>query len=271
MIDPLHADTIRLIYGLALEGDGMSGPMGVGDIAAYLIQWPIFTRDGGRWDVGPVRRILARPAHVVRHEINKRAKNKTLKPNSEIVTVDVPPLIDQATFETVQEHLRVRNAKVTPAHLVSGPTHLTSICFGAGCGGATTLRAGKGGRYRCHTCAISARQGEARCNGRSIPIERLDNLVAERIVGPKAICDQAQADAQRATAAMELSAQQTITPAMVQMFARAAQERIRIDGGGYRRDDLRALARRASRSRTKRSASLDRKAICVEPLPPPRA
>jgi hypothetical protein len=28
-IDPLHADTVRLIYRLALEGDGTSGPMGV--------------------------------------------------------------------------------------------------------------------------------------------------------------------------------------------------------------------------------------------------
>ena len=28
-IDPLHADTVRLIYRLALEGDGTNGPMGV--------------------------------------------------------------------------------------------------------------------------------------------------------------------------------------------------------------------------------------------------
>ena len=51
-IDPLHADTVRLIYRLALEGDGTSGPMGVKNIAAYLNQRRIFTRDGGRWGVG---------------------------------------------------------------------------------------------------------------------------------------------------------------------------------------------------------------------------
>ena len=33
-IDPLHADTVRLIYRLALEGDGTSGPMGVKNITA---------------------------------------------------------------------------------------------------------------------------------------------------------------------------------------------------------------------------------------------
>lgn len=35
-IDPLHADTVRLIYRLALEGDGTSGSLGVKAIATHL-------------------------------------------------------------------------------------------------------------------------------------------------------------------------------------------------------------------------------------------
>lgn len=54
---PLHADTIRLIYRLALEGNGTNGPMGVKNIAAYRNQRRIFTRDGGRWGIGQVHRI----------------------------------------------------------------------------------------------------------------------------------------------------------------------------------------------------------------------
>jgi site-specific DNA recombinase len=173
--------------------------------------------------------------------------------------------------------------------------------------------AGKGGRYRYDTCSIRARHGEAGCNGRSIPMERLDNLVAERIADRllqperleeipasvldrrqeraqrrsehiaelnkqadetdlrlkrlydaieagvadlgdsalkervaslKAIRDQAQADAERTAAMLESSAQQVVTPQIVQRFARAAQERIRIGGGRYRRDRRRALAQR---------------------------
>ncbi len=225
----------------------------------------------------------------------------------------MPPLIDQATFDAVQAHLRARNPKVTPARVVSGPTLLTGICFCADCGGAMTLRTGKGGRYRYYTCSIKARQGETGCKGRSIPMEKLDNLVAEhiadrllqperleevlasvldrrqeraerrrehiaelnkraaetdlrlkrlydaieagvadlddpalkeRVASLKAIRDQAQADAARAAAMLESSGQQAITPQMVQKFARTARERIRIDGGGYRRDHLRALAQR---------------------------
>ena len=66
----------------------------------------------------------------------------------------------------------------------------------------------------------------------------------ERIAALKAIRDQAQADTDRAQALAESAGQQAVTPIMVQKFARTARERIRIDGGGYRREHLRALAQR---------------------------
>ncbi len=206
---------------------------------------------------------------------------KALKPITEIVTVDVPPLI-------------------------------AGTCFCAGCGGAMTLRTGKGGRYRYYTCS-KARPGETGCKGRSISMEKLDNLVAEpiadrllqperleeilasvpdrrqgraerrrqhiaelnkraaetdlrlkrlydaieagvanlddpalkeRIISLRAVRDQAQADAERAAAMLDSSSQQTISPQMVQKFARTARKRIRIDGGGYRSDHLLALVQR---------------------------
>lgn len=46
-IDPLHADAIRLIYRLALEGDGTSGPIGVKNIAAFLNQHRISPATAG--------------------------------------------------------------------------------------------------------------------------------------------------------------------------------------------------------------------------------
>ena len=312
-IDLLHADTVRLIYRLALEGDGTSGPLGVKAITNYLNARHIFTRDGGRWGIGQLHSVLTRTAYIGRHEFNKRSEAGKIKPASEIVTVAVPPLIDQATFDAVQAHLRARNPRVTPARVVSGPTLLTGICFCAACGGAMTLRTGKGGRYRYYTCSIKARQGETGCKGRSIPMEKLDNLVAghiadrllqperlegvlasvldrrqeraerrrehiaelhqraaeadlrlkrlydaiesgvadlddpalkDRIAGLKSVRDQAQTEAERTAAALEGAGQQTITPAMVRKFAETARERMRLAGGGYRRDHLRALAQR---------------------------
>ena len=44
-----------------------------------------------------------------------------------------------------------------------------------------TLRTGKSGRYRYYTCATCAQKGKAACEGRSIPMEKLDRLVTERL------------------------------------------------------------------------------------------
>ena len=42
-------------------------------------------------------------------------------------------------------------------------------------------RQGRRARYRYYTCSIKARQGETGCEGRSIPMEKLDNLVASHL------------------------------------------------------------------------------------------
>ena len=182
-IDPLHADTVRLIYRLALEGDGTTGQMGVKNIVSYLNSRRIFTRDGGRWGIGQVHRILTRRTYMGEHEFNKRSKTKELKPVSEIVTVPVPPIIDKETFEAVQKLLKARNPKVMPARVISGPTMLTGLIHCAKCGGAMTIRTGKGGRYRYYACSIKARQGPTACEGMAVPMEKLDDLVARHLEG----------------------------------------------------------------------------------------
>ena len=312
-IDPLHADTVRLIYRLALEGDGTTGQMGVKNIVSYLNSRRIFTRDGGRWGIGQVHRILTRRTYMGEHEFNKRSKTKELKPVSEIVTVPVPPIIDRETFEAIQKLLKARNPKVMPARVISGPTMLTGLIHCAKCGGAMTIRTGKGGRYRYYACSMKARQGPTACEGMAVPMEKLDGLVVnhlekqllqperletvlaaaldrreehaerrrehiaelnkraaeselrlkrlydaieagiadlddpalkDRIDDLKAIRDQAKADADRAQAMLQNTGQKAVTPQMLRRFAATARERIRLEGGGYRRDHLRALAQR---------------------------
>src|SRR5215472_13785262 len=66
----------------------------------------------------------------------------------------------------------------------------------------------------------------------------------ERIVGLKAIREQASADAGRVQAALDNAGNQAVSPDMVRTFSRAARQRIRLESGGYRRDHLRALAQR---------------------------
>ena len=312
-IDPLHAETVRLIYRLALHGDGPRGQMGVKNIVSYLNRNRIFTRDGGRWGIGRVHRILTRRTYMGEHEFNKRSKSKELKRTSEVVVVPVPPIIDRETFDAVQALLKARHPTVTPSAVISGPTLLTGLIHCAKCGGAMTIRTSKGGRYRYYACSMKARQGPTACEGMAVPMEKLDDLVAshleerllqserpetilatvldrrqerserqrehiaelnrraaesearlkrlydaieagvadlddpalkDRIDGLKAIRDQAKAEAERAQAMLQHSESQAVTPQMLSKFATAARKRIRLEGGGYRRDHLRALAQR---------------------------
>ena len=81
----------------------------------------------------------------------------------------------------MQAHLRARNPKVTPARVVSGPTLFTGICFCADCGGAIDAQDRQGRGYLYYTCSIKARPGETGCKGRSISMEKLDDLVPDHI------------------------------------------------------------------------------------------
>src|SRR5262245_19704077 len=44
-----------------------------------------------------------------------------------------------------------------------------------------TLRTGKSGQYRYYACSTKARQGETGCLGRTVPMDKLDTLVADHI------------------------------------------------------------------------------------------
>ncbi|PCG07810.1 recombinase family protein [Sphingomonas ginsenosidimutans] len=315
-IDPLHAETVRLIYRLFLEGDGTSGPKGVKAIATYLNERRMFTRDGGKWGLAQIHAILTRTTYIGEHRFNTRShKDREKKPESEVAVMAVPPLIERETFDAVQARLKSRNPMVVPARVSSGPTLLTGICFCAKCGGAMTLRTGKGngGQYTYYTCSTKARQGKTGCEGRSIRMDKLDHLVAghleerllqpkrletilsslldrrqeraerrrehladlnrritetdqrlnrlydaiesgvaelddvglkDRIANLKAIRDQATADAERIRMTLDGSGDRAVTPDMIDALSETARRSLRIEGGGYRRDHLRALAQR---------------------------
>jgi len=70
-----------------------------------------------------------------------------------------------------------------------------------------------------------------------------DPMLKERIGELMATRDQARLDAERAEEAID-RAGPTITPQTLKTFARTARKRMRTDGGGYRRDHLRAFAQR---------------------------
>lgn len=181
-VDPVEAEVVRLIFRLIREGDGASGPMGVKAAASWLNEHGHRTRKGARWGIGPLHKLITSTTYKGEHRFNTKVwKTREAKPESEQVVVPVDPIIDAATFDAVQAQLKSRNPKSTPPRTVTGPILLTGIATCASCGGGMTLRTGKSGRYRYYACATCAQKGKAACKGRSIPMDRLDNAVTERL------------------------------------------------------------------------------------------
>jgi hypothetical protein len=121
-IDPIQAETVRLIFQPASEGNGSSGPMGVKSIAKHLNEAGIRTRDGGRWGVDAVHKVLAQTTYIGRHRFNtKHWKTRERKPEAEVVEMAVPPIIEAAEFEAVQTLLKTRSPAMTAPRVVSGP------------------------------------------------------------------------------------------------------------------------------------------------------
>ncbi len=186
VVDPVEAETVKLIFNLYTVGDGKSGPIGVKAIACWLNERGHRSRTGGRFGSGAIHKILTNAVYVGRWTFNKRC-SKTLraKPESEHVVVDVPAIIDREQFEIVGATLKSQDPRAVAPRVVTGPILLTGLAVCATCGGAMTLRTGtsKSGRvHKYYTCSTCARMGKTACKGRSIQMQKLDALVTEHIV-----------------------------------------------------------------------------------------
>lgn len=191
-IDPVQADKIRLIYRLALNGHDNTGPMGLKAIAAHLNTAGLTTRDGGRWSISSVHHALTAPTYVGEHHFNKRSsKTGEFKDEDEHVVIKVPPIVSRDQFEAVQRNMERRRPTTAQSQAYCGPTLLGGIIFCGQCGGAMTLRTGRGngGQYRYYTCCTRARTGDKGCGGISVRMERVDEAVIHhlehRLLDPK--------------------------------------------------------------------------------------
>ena len=185
IVDPVEAELVRLMFDLYLQGDGTSGPMGIKEITKHLNARGYRTRLGARFGVGTVHGILTNTVYVGAWSFNKRnAKTGQVKPQTEVIPISVPAMIDRTIFDKVQKTLKAKSPQNSPPRAITGPILLTGLAYCASCGCAMTLRTGtsKTGRvYRYYNCSSSARVGETACKGRSVPMDKLDQLVTEHV------------------------------------------------------------------------------------------
>mgnify|MGYP001081887065 CR=1 FL=1 len=182
-IDPVEAETVRLIFHLYAEGEMSSGtpPLGIKQLVKWLNSHGYRTKAGGTFGVGPLHHILTNTVYIGRWRYNVRsARTGELKPVSEIVEITTPVIVEQDLFDRVQVRLVANNPKVTAPRVVTGPILLTGLARCAHCGGGMTQRTGTsstGRVYAYYACASRAQKGPTACRGNTIRMAFLDDLV----------------------------------------------------------------------------------------------
>src|SRR5262245_31449632 len=185
-IDPVEADTARLIFELYLQGDGTSGALGVKEVVKWLNRNGYRTRRGETFGVASVHKILTNTVYIGQWKFNKTSsRTGQRKPDEEVVTIPVPSLIEPQMFEQVQRQLHARSPRVVAPRVTTGPILLTGLAVCATCRGGMTLRTGtsqNGIVHRYYACSTCASKGKSACRGRSIRMDKLDGLVTGHLV-----------------------------------------------------------------------------------------
>ena len=185
VVDPVEAELVRVIFDLYTKGDGNSGSLGVKEIVSRLNRNGYRTRRGNLFGVSGIHNLLQNRIYIGEYTFNKTcSKTKKEKDISEHICVEVDPIIPRAQFDDVQSLLKKRSPRVTPPRETTGPILLTGLATCASCGGGMTLRTGtarNGTVHRYYTCSTCARSGKTACKGRSIRMDKLDELVVEHL------------------------------------------------------------------------------------------
>lgn len=171
-----EAEIVREIFANYLKGNGIR------NIAEHFNSKGLRYRKGRNFSVSLIHKILTNTAYIGLHHFNKTcSKTRQPKDPSEWVEFKTPVIIDKIVFDQVQDLRAQRRPSNTPPRIVNGPTLLTGLAKCGTCGGGMTLRTGKGGRYRYYACSARMTEGKSSCEGRSIRMEKLDELVLEQL------------------------------------------------------------------------------------------
>src|SRR5262249_53994717 len=120
-IDPVEAETVRVIFKLYLYGDGSSGALGVKEIVKWLNARGYRSRRGKTFGVGSLHHLLTNTVYVGRWKFNKRSsKTRARKTEEEIVEIPVPSVIEPDVFEQVQRQLHARSPKMQAPRVTTG-------------------------------------------------------------------------------------------------------------------------------------------------------
>lgn len=185
-VDDKEAFVVRKIYDWYCNGlDGHA--LGMKVIAQQLTEQGLLMR-GAPWRTQKINDVLADPTYRGKYSYNMRdSKKGILRPESEWIKCDVPPIVDEKTFDDARRKREAQNPKkVSPGkkapHNLTSPTLLTGLLKCNPCNVGMTLATGKRGRYKYYKCCHKMSISPHVCDTPNLPMDRMDQLVLQRLV-----------------------------------------------------------------------------------------
>ena len=178
--DELFAPIIQRIFRMAVEGMGAKG------IVKVLNSEGLKTGRGKPWSKNNVYYILKNEVYTGTLFWNRRNRSdghRKANELDEVIRIEKshPALVDQETFERVQEFLRQRSPKIVHPRLVSSQYLLTGFIYCGKCGARMVGAAAKSSKffyYVCHNCYT---RGKEICDAGFINKDRLEAFVVDRV------------------------------------------------------------------------------------------
>lgn len=175
-IDESEAGIIKRIFNLYLDGE-RGHSMGLVGIASRLNSIPI-TRRGSLWRKNRIHEILTDPVYIGKYYFNKkRTKTGEAKPQSDWILTEVPPIIDEHTFQRAAKRLESRSPMTVPPRIVNTPNLLIGLLKCGKCGSAMTLATGKSGQYRYYKCTRKTSMGAQACDSPNLAMDNFDETI----------------------------------------------------------------------------------------------
>ena len=179
VIEEAEAQVVRLIFEMASGTTGR--PLGVKAIALWLNERG-YLRRGNKFSTGSIHGILTASSYHGQHYFNRRDSRAAVnRPPSQWISLEIPALIDEETFNAVQALLQSRDPRRVAPRIVNGPTFLAGLVKCGYCNAALIQNTGKGGAYRYYCCSRKLKEGPSSCRGYRIRMDRLDNLVVDEL------------------------------------------------------------------------------------------
>ncbi|MBA7673110.1 hypothetical protein ES703_81298 [subsurface metagenome] len=180
-INEAEAKVVKLIFKLYANGNGLK------NIVMELIRKGIKPRSSSYWGKTTIANILRNETYIGWTVFNKRDKKtngKQFKPKEEWVIIKNThePIIGEDLFNKVQNLIKERQPKNTPAQVTASKYLLSGLMQCGKCDGSFGVTGyGRNKKYAYYNCINYAKKGKAVCSGRRIRADKLDKDIINRV------------------------------------------------------------------------------------------